>query len=170
MPVLQDRAHNLSVAWSELAAQASELAAFGALRLAKVPAYLATVDESGAPRVHPVTPIVGGGRLFLFMEPTSPKGDDIARRGVYALHCHIPDAVGTGGEFYVRGRGERVDDPQLRAVATNAASYTPNDRYVLFELRVTEARCNGYGDIALPEPRCWRAIDSSTFDNNSMVA
>src|SRR5215204_4503017 len=30
--------------------------------------------------------------LFLFMEPTSPKGDDIVRRGMYALHCLVPDA------------------------------------------------------------------------------
>lgn len=162
MPVLHQRVgHDLGVAWGELAAQVPELAEFGALRLAAVPAYLATVDESGTPRVHPVTPIVGGGRLFLFMEPTSPKGDDLARRGVYALHCRVPDASGTGGEFWVRGRGERVDSPALRAVAAGVASYTPQDRYVLFELRIAEARCNGYGDVALPVPRSWRAADSS---------
>jgi len=103
-----------------------------------------------------VTPIVGDGRLFLFMEPTSPKGDDIVRRGMYALHCLVPDAHGTGGEFYIRGRGERIDTPHLRAVAAQAASYTPHDRYVLFELRIAEARCRGYGDVALPEPRSWQ--------------
>ena len=161
MPVSQQRVgQDLGVPWGEFAAQATELAEFGAQRLAAVPAYLATVDASGAPRVHPVTPIVGAGRLFLFMEPTSPKGDDIVRRGSYALHCHVPDSNGTGGEFYVRGRGERVDSPQLRAVAVNAASYTPHDRYVLFELHIAEARCNGYGDVALPEPRSWRATDT----------
>jgi hypothetical protein len=162
MPVLQHRVgRRVSAPWGEFAAQAPELAEFGALRLAVVPAYLATVDDSGSPRVHPVTPIVGDGRLFLFMEPTSPKGDDIARRGVYALHCLVTDANGTGGEFYVRGRGERVDSPHTRAIAAKAASYTPNDRYVLFELRVAEARCNGYGDVALPEPRSWRTTDVS---------
>lgn len=145
-----------SVPWGEFAAQAPELAEFGALRLAVVPAYLAAVGDSGVPRVHPVTPIIGGGRLFVFMEPTSPKGRDIARRGVYALHCHVPDAQGAGGEFYVRGRGERIDSQQIRAVAARAASYQPQDRYVLFELRVAEARCNGYGDVPLPEPRSWR--------------
>jgi hypothetical protein len=83
MPVLQHRAgHRLGAPWGEFAVQAPELADFGALRLAAVPAYLATVDDSGAPRVHPVTPIVGDGRLFSFMEPTSPKGDDIVRRAV----------------------------------------------------------------------------------------
>ena len=146
----------VSVPWGEFAAQAPELAAFGAERLGAVPAYLATVDDSGVPRVHPVTPIVGEGRLFIFMEPTSPKGHDIVRRGVYALHGHVSDANGTGGEFYVRGRGERIDSPKTRALATGAASYTPHDRYVLYELHIAEARCNGYGDVALPEPSSWR--------------
>ena len=41
------------------------------------------------PRVHPVTPIVGSGKLFVFMEPTSPKGKDLMRDGRYALHCGI---------------------------------------------------------------------------------
>ena len=163
MSVRQQRVdHNrLSVGWGEFAAQAPELAEFGARRLAAGPAYLATVDAAGVPRVHPVTPIVGDGRLFLFMEPTSPKGDDIVRRGSYALHCHVPDSNGTGGEFYVRGRGEPIESPQLRTVAINASSYTPNDRYVLFELRIAEARCNGYGDVALPESRSWRVTDAS---------
>jgi hypothetical protein len=44
-----------------------------------------------------------------------------------------------------------------RAVAAQAASYTPQDRYLLFELRVTEARCNGYGDVVFPEPRSWQS-------------
>jgi hypothetical protein len=156
MTVLEQPVHSrLGVPWGEFASQAPELAKFGSERLAATPAYLATVDESGAPRVHPVTPIVGAGRLFLFMEPTSPKGHDLVRRGAYALHCRVPDAKGTGGEFYVRGHGHLIDTPQLRACAAEAASYTPDDRYVLYELRISEARCNGYGDVALPQPRTW---------------
>jgi putative ABC transport system permease protein len=48
--------------------------------------------------------------------------------------------------FSVRGRGRPCPDPALRAVAVAAASYDPSDRYVLFELGVSEARANGYGD------------------------
>ncbi len=158
MPLLQQRVgHGSGVSWGEFATQAPGLAEFGVRRLAVAPAYLATLDRSGAPRVHPVTPIVGDGRLFLFMEPTSPKGADIDRRGVYALHCHVPDMNGTGGEFYVRGRGERIDSAAARSAAVGAASYDPHERYVLFELGVSEARCNGYGDVVLPEPRSWRS-------------
>ena len=39
----------------------------------------------------------------------------------------------------------------MRATVVAAASYDPADRYVLFELRPTEVRCNGYGDVTLPE-------------------
>jgi hypothetical protein len=53
MPVLERHVrHGLSVPWGEFAAQAPELAEFGALRLAGVPAHLATVDDSSAPRVR----------------------------------------------------------------------------------------------------------------------
>ena len=55
------------------------------------------------------------------------------------------------------GTGHAIDDPDARATVAAAASYDPADRYVLFELRPIEVRCNGYGDVELPEPRRWRA-------------
>jgi hypothetical protein len=69
----------------------------------------------------------------------------------------VPDNSGTGGEFYVNGTGTAVDDPQVREIAVAAATYDPEDRYVLFELHVTEARCNAYGDVTLPATRRWSA-------------
>ncbi|MGH9216353.1 MAG: pyridoxamine 5'-phosphate oxidase [Acidimicrobiales bacterium] len=144
--------------WHSFAEAVPALAAFGQSCLERPPrvSYLGTVGADGLPRVHPVTPIVGDGRLFVFMEPTSPKGHDLRERLVFALHNGVPDDEGTGGEFFVRGLAEPVDDPTLRAAAARAASYEPADRYVLFELDVSEARCNGYGDVSLPEPRRWR--------------
>jgi hypothetical protein len=54
MAVLDERVeHQLDVPWGEFASQAPELAELGRRRLAEVPAYLATVDASGVPRVHP---------------------------------------------------------------------------------------------------------------------
>src|SRR6266545_3700924 len=141
--------------WGEFAKAEPELAAFGAGRLGVPPAYLATVRPSGAPRVHPVTPIITADGLFLFMEPTSPKGRDLRERGWYALHNGVPDTNGTGGEFFVSGRGFLVEDPAARAIAEHAASYEPTNRYVLFELMLGEARCNGYGDVPLPARRRW---------------
>ena len=54
------------------------------------------------------------------------------------------------------GTGHSVEDAAVRATVVAAASYDPDDRYVLFELRPTEVRCNGYGDVTLPERRRWR--------------
>ena len=141
--------------WGHFEAQAPDLAAFGAGRLTAAPAYLATLRGVGAPRVHPVAPIIGAGRLFVFMEPTSPKGHDLRERHWYALHNGVPDTFGTGGEFFVSGQAILLDDPDLRIVASEAAMYEPEERYILFELGINEARCNGYGDVPLPDPRRW---------------
>lgn len=142
--------------WAEFAEHAPELAAFGAQRLSARVAYLATARADGSPRVHPVTPIIGEGRLFLFMEPTSPKGRDLRRDGRYALHSLVTDQNGTGGEFSVRGVAVPVDDPSVRALAARSAGYTPHDRYVLFELGVDGAMSTVYdGEDDQPTRRRW---------------
>ncbi len=146
------------LSWGEFAKVEPELAAFGAGRLLIPPAYLATVRRNGAPRVHPVTPIITAEGLFLFMEPTSPKGRDLRERGWYALHNGVPDTNGTGGEFWISGRGFAVGDEGSRTSAAAAASYEPAEHYVLFELKLSEARCNGYGDVPLPSPRQWSVL------------
>jgi hypothetical protein len=143
--------------WGEFAAAEPELAGFVAERLRAAPSYLATVRADGPPRVHPVTPILTADGLYVFMEPTSPKGADLRERGWFALHNGVADNAGTGGEGSVTGTGYPVDDATVRATVVAAASYEPADRYVLFELRPSEVRCNGYGDVALPARRRWRA-------------
>jgi hypothetical protein len=147
------------LAWGGVISAAPELAAFVGDRLSSAPAYLATVKETGAPRLHPVTPIVTSTGLYVFMEPTSPKGNDLRKRAWFALHSGVPDSAGTGGEASVSGTGHQVNDPALRSLVVAACTYEPADRYVLFELRATEVRCNGYGDVTLPEPRRWRNGD-----------
>src|SRR3954451_14468729 len=142
--------------WGSLAAAEPELAAFVAARLGSAPSYLATVRASGAPRVHPVTPIFTADGLYVFMEPTSPKGADLRERGWFALHNGVPDSSGTGGEASVSGTGHPVEDSAVRATVVAASSYSPAARYVLFELRPTEVACNGYGDVTLPARRRWR--------------
>jgi hypothetical protein len=143
--------------WGAFAAAEPELAAFVAERLLAAPAYLATVRASGAPRVHPCTPIFTADGLYLFMEPTSPKGADLRERGWFALHNGVADNAGTGGEAWVSGTGHPLDDAAVRATVAAAASYRPADRYVLFELQPTEVRCNGYGDVTLPDLQRWHA-------------
>ncbi|HEX6222184.1 MAG TPA: pyridoxamine 5'-phosphate oxidase [Acidimicrobiia bacterium] len=144
-----------TISWGEFAELEPELARFGADRLTAAPAYVATARRSGAPRVHPVTPIFTATGLFLFMEPTSPKGKDLRDQGWFALHNGVPDGAGSGGEFWASGRGFAVDDPEVWSHVADSASYEPADRYILFELRLTEARCHGYGDVSLPSTRRW---------------
>jgi len=131
--------------WAEFAAQAPELAAFGAARFRSGVAYLGTLRADGGPRVHPVTPILGE-QLFLFMEPTSPKGKDLQHDSRYTLHCSVADSNGGEGEFYVRGRGTFSDDPLMREQAVQASSYSPQAHYIVFVFTVDFAFMNRYID------------------------
>ncbi|CAN5374810.1 hypothetical protein BH23ACT9_BH23ACT9_36260 [soil metagenome] len=144
------------MSWQALEAAAPDLAAYGADRLTAGVSYLATVAQDGAPRVHPVTAIVSGGHLFVFMEPTSPKGRDLDRGSGYALHCAVEDADGGRGEFRVRGSGQRIHGRDLRSLAASAAGYEPAARYVLFELLLDEAFSTTYEDDGTPVRRTWR--------------
>ena len=141
--------------WKEFTRQAPELGAFGEARFRSGVAYLGTLRADGGPRVHPVTPIIGE-QLFLFMEPTSPKGKDLQRDARYTLHCSVKDSSGGDGEFYVRGRGILTDDPLVRAQAVGASPYVPADRYILFVLTIEFAFMNSYVN-GNPGPRRWQS-------------
>lgn len=123
-----------AVPWSAFASAAPQLALFTKARIDARVAYLATVRRDGGPRVHPITPIVAETQVFVFMEPTSPKGHDLKRDGRYALHCAVEDSSGGEGEVYLHGRARQVDAPEERAIAVAASSYTPKEQYILFEL------------------------------------
>jgi hypothetical protein len=132
------------MSWQSLEDEQPDLAAFGAERLNGQVAYLATVRKDGSPRVHPMTPIIGQGHLFVFMEPTSPKGHDLQRDGRYAIHCSVSDTSGASGEFILTGQAHLIHNPELRALAVRLASYTPAERYILFEFDVEGAASTVY--------------------------
>ena len=144
-------------AWREFAQQAPDLAEFGKIRFGSGVAYLGTLRSDGGPRVHPVTPIVGE-QLFLFMEPTSPKGKDLQRDARYTLHCSVQDSSGGSGEFYVRGQGRLTHDPALREQAIQASSYVPQDHYILFVFTIEFAFMNQYVD-GKANTRRWQSPD-----------
>jgi hypothetical protein len=141
--------------WSEFAREAPDIAAFGAARFGSGVAYLGTLRKDGSPRVHPVTPIIGE-QLYLFMEPTSPKGKDLRRDARYTLHCSVADMSGGEGEFYVTGKAVQTSDPVVRAQAVEAAPYSAGEQYILFILSVETAFMNQYVDGA-SSPRRWKA-------------
>ena len=143
------------MSWQELENADAELAAFGVARMNGSVSYLATIRKDGGPRVHPVTPIIGQGRMFLFMEPTSPKGFDLKRDARFALHAAVRDTDGSNGEFAVAGRARPVSDPETRAMATQLAHYEPRERYILFELDVDSASSTVYPSDGAPVRHRW---------------
>ncbi len=139
--------------WKILEEQQPELAVFGCERLNGQVAYLATIRKDGAPRVHPMTPIIGQGHFFVFMEPTSPKGHDLQRDDRFAIHCAVSDNSGASGEFNIAGCAHLVDNAELRALAVSLASYEPAERYILFEFDIESAASTVY-----PEDRPVRQL------------
>ena len=147
------------LSWDQFERTAPEMAAFGARRMSARVMYLGTVRKDGYPRLHPFTPFVASGRLFAFMEPTSPKGRDIERDGRYVIHSLVKDMNGSDGEFSVTGRARRVHDPSLRELAVQGCPYTPADRYVLFEFFIEECLVNRYVN-GEPQFSRWKESDS----------
>ena len=142
--------------WGLFAEEDADLADFGAARLHGKVAYLATVSANGEPRVYPVTPIIGGGRLFVFMEPTSPKGRDLRNTGRYAIHSSVGGIAGEGGEFSVRGTGSLVEGADTHRLAVESSTYKPADRYILFEFQVEIAQSTVY-ENGTPIRKVWHA-------------
>lgn len=148
----------MSATFERFAAERPELAAEVRARLHGRTAYLATVRADGQPRVHPVTPDIDGHDLFLFMEPTSPKGQDLRRGSGYALHCGVEDSAGGGGEVLVSGQAVPNEQPEVRARAVAASPYVPADRYVLFVLLLDDVMVRRYdGPDGRPVTHRWRA-------------
>ena len=133
-----------TIAWKNFEQSNPALAAFGVERLNGKVAYLATIRKDGSPRVHPMTPIIAEGRLFVFMEPISPKAHDLRRDACYAIHCSVSDTSGESGEFILSGQAYLVEDSRLRDLAKRYSPYAPADRYILFEFEVGRASATAY--------------------------
>jgi 2-iminoacetate synthase ThiH len=147
-----------NVAWADFTKAAPDLGAFGGERLERRVAYLATTRPDGAPRLHPVSPFISAGRLYFYMEPTSPKAADLRRDPRYALHCGVEDNSGGGGEFSVTGEAREVTDPAERReafAAAREAGYRPAERHVVFELKVGRVLATTYDQG--PKRRRWPA-------------
>lgn len=142
--------------WAEFRAEAPPLSEHAANRLHGRVSYLGTNRRDGSPRVHPVTPIVADSTVYLFMEPDSPKARDLERDARYALHAGVEDSQGGTGEVLVSGRATRLYDTASRDEATQAATYTPADRYILFALDVDEVLATAY-EGGQPVRTRWRS-------------
>src|SRR5690242_8265869 len=101
--------------WSDFAASNPTLAAgIRALLQQYGPglAYLATVRPNGAPRLHPVSPVITDQGLYCFIVH-SPKRRDLERDGRYALHSFPPEE--NDDEAILTGRATPVHNPRVIA-------------------------------------------------------
>ncbi len=104
--------------WGEFAAAAPEIAERGWKLFAYGHAYIGTPTLDGSPNVHPITPLMAGGRLVVFVEKDTAKCRSLLRDGRYAIHAVLGQ---DDEEFLIRGRAEVTDDPASQALAWEAA-------------------------------------------------
>jgi hypothetical protein len=155
------------VSWGAFAAERPDLASAGRQLLYQFGvglAFLATIRADGAPRVHPMCPILVGDGLYGLIIP-SPKRHDLYRDGRYALHSFPADD--DEDAFSITGRAVAVDDPELRSaiverfVEERQMETPPTDlpSWDPFEFLIRSSlvtRTTGHGDPA-PRHEAWHA-------------
>jgi hypothetical protein len=143
----------VDAAWAEFERADLELATFGKRRIEGKVCFHATLRPDGSPRVHPVSPWFGAGLLAVACRARSPKVEEFARDGRYALHTPMDNHEGVGGEFMVRGWMERISDVHP---AANARPYDAEYALAHYALSVEEAVGTTYeGPDEEPVYRRW---------------
>ena len=134
--------------WGELAEAEPEIAAVGALLLQNHGlAYLATVRADGAPRLHPVSPFVIDGRLYVATPRLSPKARDQLRDGRYVLHMLPGD---NDDEFRIRGRAGPVTSEPERALVRERGPHFLKEDDCYFEYDIEEAATAYWLNVGQP--------------------
>jgi hypothetical protein len=126
--------------------------------------YLATVRADGAPRVHPISPVLTDEGLYCFIV-ASPKRRDLERDGRYALHAFPPEE--SDDEAYLTGRATRVHDPFVIATLAGTLRAAAEVDWHLYELHIDSATLRHHGPTGAlplaatptvaPLSRTWRA-------------
>ena len=131
--------------WAEFANAEPDLAAFAWERMEGRIVYQATLRLDGGPRVHPVSPWLGAGLLWVSFRDTSPKMREVARDARYALHTALPweDHAGEHGEFMVRGWLEQI--PPSHPAVTARPGQTPYG-LVHYTCSIEDAVATEYSD------------------------
>ena len=152
-----------AASWEEFAAAEPALADIGRSLLQQFGpglAFLASVRKDGAPRLHPVCPVISGNRLYVLVTAASPKRGDLERDGRYALQS-FPQPKPGSDEFYLAGTATLVDDATVRAVIFRNAKHQAHPSEIAFELRIERAMHTRWEDPLTPQmrpvQRKWRA-------------
>lgn len=145
--------------WGEFAKAEPEMAKVLRKSLDWIPiTYLATVRRDGAPRLHPICPIIGSGRMFVAVSETSPKRYDLKNDGRYAMHS-LPDK--RDDEFYMTGRVRMIEDAATRDLVAASAGHTIHDSDWVFEFDVERVMTAYWENMGQPDTyavrRFWQA-------------
>jgi hypothetical protein len=93
--------------WQQFAASAPDLAERGARLLGVGVAYIATTANDRSARVHPFTPLLGGGRLLALLGKHTVKYGNLLREPRCAIHAMLGK---DDEEFMLIGRAVISDD------------------------------------------------------------
>lgn len=155
------------VTWKEFAAAEPDLADVGRSLLFQFKvglAFLATVRSDGAPRLHPVCPVLSNGRLFVLITPTSPKRHDLLQDGRYALQT-FPQPRAGSDEFSIAGKAVLVEDSAVRAEILRDAKHMADVSETAFELWIDRVMHTRWENVLTPQMRAvhqkWRAPAAS---------
>ncbi len=151
------------VTWKEFAAAKPEMAEVGRSLLFQFGVglgFLATVRKDGAPRLHPVCPVLSNDHLYVLITPASPKRYDLLRDGRFALQS-FPEPKPGSDEFSIAGRALVVEDSAVRAVVFRDAKHMADASEVLFELWINRVMHTKWENVLTPQMRSvhqkWRA-------------
>jgi len=151
------------VTWKQFAAAEPKLADVGRALLFQFDvglAFLATVREDSAPRLHPVCPVLSNDRLFVLVTPASPKRRDLLRDGRFALQS-FPQPKAGSDEFYISGKADLVDDQAARADVLRDAKHMADAAEIAFELWIDRVMHTRWEHVLTPQMRSvhtkWRA-------------
>src|SRR5688572_6445763 len=143
------------VTWKEFAAAEPDLADVGRRLLFQFKvglAFLATVRRDGAPRFHPVCPVLSNDRLFVLITPTSPKRHDLLRDGRYALQT-CPQPKPGSDEFYIAGNAVLNDDQATRGNILGDAKHMTDASETAFELWIDRVMHTTWEHVLTPQMR-----------------
>jgi hypothetical protein len=115
-------------------------------------AFLATVRRDGAPRLHPVCPVLSNDGLFVLITASSPKRQDLMQDGRYALQT-FPQPKAGSDEFSIAGKAVLVDDSAARAAILRDARHMADASEMVFELWLDRVMHTTWENVLTPQMR-----------------
>ncbi len=140
------------MSWGEFAAAHPELAERGTALLCVGVAFIGTTARDRSPRVHPMTPLIAGGRLLAFVGARTAKYRNLLRDPRFALHAVLGES---DEEFLVIGRAVIADDwaSRMAAAAEAIKIGMTSKEDVLFEFRIERAHWAVWEGLGTPDIR-----------------